>query len=114
MGEIIVSRRIVMEPKSYYKNLVNTYANHDKNASLDVIEPMASVPASMKLREKGIHLVVKDGKVYGVNPGLASALTRYCEKSGVLETALTSIESENTAEAVVPSVVLDAEAQLAD
>ena len=103
-----------MEPKSYYKNLVNTYANHDKNASLDVIEPMASVPASIKLREKGIHLVVKDGKVYGVNPGLANAVTRYCEKSGVLETALRSIETAAPVEAATPSVVLDAEAQLAD
>lgn len=103
-----------MEPKSYYKNLVNTYANHDKNASLDVIEPMASVPASMKLREKGIHLVVKDGKVYGVNPGLAKAVTRYCEKSGVLETALHSIETAAPVEVAESSLVLDAEAQLAD
>lgn len=103
-----------MEPKSYYKNLVRTCANHDINASFDVIEPMASVPASMKLREKGIHLVVKDGKVYGVNPGLAKAVTRYCGKSGVLETALRSIETVDNVENTATEVVLAAEAQLAD
>ena len=105
-----------MEPKSYYKNLVGTYAMHnDKNASLDVIEPMPSVPASMKLRGKGIHLVVKDGNMlYCVNPRLANAVTRYCEKSGVLESALSSMKTVESATAERPAVVLDAEAQLAD
>lgn len=106
-----------MEPKSYYKNLVGTYAMHnDKNASLDVIEPMASVSASVKLCEEGgIHLVLKDGNMlYCVNPRLANAVTRYCEKSGVLESALSSMKTVESATAERPAVVLDAEAQLAD
>ncbi|MBE5738565.1 MAG: hypothetical protein E7354_02425 [Clostridiales bacterium] len=103
-----------MEPKTYYENLVKTYASHDASATLDVIEPMASVPASMKLREKGIHLVVRDGKLCCVNSELAKSLRRYCEKSGVLETALSASTAVTSVDAEASSVVLEADAQLAE
>lgn len=101
-----------MEPNNYYENLVKTYASHDSSATLDVIEPMASVPASMKLREKGIHLVVRDGKLCCVNSELGKALRRYCEKSGVLETALNSANVKNDVAMESNALGLEAQTQL--
>lgn len=94
-----------MEPNNYYnERIVGTFNDHDSEKEVVVIEPMASVPASMRLADKGIH-ITPNGRC--VCPRYAGALRRYLEKSGVLETALNGINEARTPEAGSESVVAD-------
>lgn len=97
---------------NYYESIVKTYNTLDSQKEVAVFEAMASVPASMKLAEKGIHITA-DGRC--VSPRYAGALRRYCERSGVLETALNGINEVRTAEgSALASESLATEVQVAE
>lgn len=95
----------------YYKRIVGTYNNLDSQKEVAVFEAMASVPASMRLAEKGIHITA-DGRC--VSSRHNSAVRNYCEKSGVLDTALNGINEVRTAEGSLSSEAFATEVQVAE
>lgn len=98
---------------NYYKGIVDTYKSLDSQEEVAIIEAMASVPKSVKLAEKGIYITA-DGRC--VSPRYARAVRNYCEKSGVLDTALNGINEVRTAEEAnsVASEAIVTEVQVAE
>ncbi len=102
-----------MEPNTYENNVVKFYASHDSHAEHDVIESMASIPASKKLQDMGISLVMgEDGKLRAVSSRYAKSVRSYLERSGVLENALS--KGTTTMKVDSPVTAVEAQAQVAE
>lgn len=92
--------------EKYMGNINTVYNALCDNKEFDTVEPMASIPASVKLTESGNILYVENGKLRVLPIRHSKAIKSYCERnnlvmpSAVVEETATEKVSE---EAVVAS-----------